>query len=280
MGFGPVDPRCGLALSPDGETLLNCTNRLKRWNFSTGEELNDLEIPGGAALAVFSPDGKTLLLGEGKPRTSVLREAASGKLLRVLQTRWEGATDCAAFSPDGSVAATGGGDKVVRLWEVATGKELRQLRQHQSSIRSLVFSPDGRFLYSCGQDGVFRWDAVGGQLLHSFRLTNEVQHAALSPDGKTLAAVTRSGTIQMWSTDTGKDLVPLERHLNGVSLGRVQPGWQDASPRPTAASSFSGMSRPVGCVVTFPAPGARTRSPTPRTANCWRPEVPKVRPAW
>ena len=68
-----------------------------------------------------------------------------------------------AFSPDGTILATGGYDNILRLWDVATGRKRAELSGHTGRIESLAFSPDGRAIASGALDGVRLWDVATGR---------------------------------------------------------------------------------------------------------------------
>ncbi len=65
-----------------------------------------------------------------------------------------------AFSPDSkTLAAAGGADNVVKLWDVTTGKELTILTEHTKQVWGVAFSSDGQTLVTAGDDAVRLWHA-------------------------------------------------------------------------------------------------------------------------
>ena len=70
---------------------------------------------------------------------------------------------CAAFTPDGKRAVSGGADGIARLWDVDTGKELRQFHGHTATILTIAFSADGRRFLTGSHDASMRlWDVDSG----------------------------------------------------------------------------------------------------------------------
>src|ERR1700739_4780503 len=108
----------------------------------------------------------------------------------------------AAFSPDGKHVLTGGSDAAPRLWETATGKELRRFESQGGMYSCVTFSRDGRLIWGGSRfEYVQSWDLASGKQLNGFRtgqfltsrspqISTTSFQIALSPDSRILAIAT------------------------------------------------------------------------------------------
>lgn len=172
----------------------------------TGKKLRTLDKTGpGSVHPVFSPDGKTLAVGNRNYETQLF-DVATGKLLHKLDRKM---TQEIAFSPDGKKLAAGYVDGTVGIWEVATGKQLHLEKSGCLEIYSVDWNPKGDVLATSGRGGkAVLWESDKMAKLAELEAGFWVIQVRFSPDGTRL--VTSSAAdhsakterkLQAWSVE-------------------------------------------------------------------------------
>jgi WD40 repeat protein len=208
-----------VTVSPDGKMVASrgIDGVLCLWDLATGKLLRKWEKPAdrdrGSLLTArewfeqlaFSPDGKLLTSVHLSQDQLRIREVATGKELRRLPGMY------CRFTVDGKSLVTGGWDVPLRLWDTATGKELRQFGKEKSLVPEDI-TPDGKTLVTLpllvvapdkstvnGKHVVRLWDVATGKETQSWELSEGTLWgtAFFSPRGLTVLTEEESGKVRL-----------------------------------------------------------------------------------
>jgi WD40 repeat protein/serine/threonine protein kinase len=207
-----LDTQCVLAtdnlyFSADGKALISGS---AVWQVDTGSVIVQssdfpLQLSGEpernlpSPVLVMSPVNQVLAIRSGN--LIGLWDVSTGRLLRTLQGH-TGPVTSLAFSPDGTMLASGSGvyELNTRIWSVADGSQIETI--YGWSAVNLWFTPDGQFIISESEKSVRSWPLGGERLV--FTLTGVEGNLTLSPDGTLLAYATciewKSNTCQQKET--------------------------------------------------------------------------------
>jgi WD40 repeat protein len=115
-----------------------------------------------APLSITTPDGKRVVTANGN-EVSIFDAQSQKELIRMVGH--SAPVSALGMSPDGKLLATGGEDKGIGLWEMATGKLLLKLKV-QATVTGLGISQDGKILTSREAGMITKmWDVATGQLI-------------------------------------------------------------------------------------------------------------------
>ncbi|HKB38555.1 MAG TPA: WD40 repeat domain-containing protein, partial [Gemmataceae bacterium] len=303
--------------SPDGKTLAVrlAGGRLQLYEARTGKPLHQALDAKGVGSVAFTPDGKQLLglfvqVGGAERVESpgfLVWDVATGRRVRdigrprkeIETNTWVGGS--LAVSPDGTLAAFGGGDpSTVRLLDLKEGKEHPLPRGHTSGVSTIAFARDGKSITTYNYEGAYTWDAESGKLMARLRLPatdgEDFHHYSggydLSPDGSLFAALAgkrdldtwedKTGEIVLWDTRSGKEKKRIKSEPFGLDSGTFYfsaDGKTLASPRYGALNQGKGVRLQLYDVatgkerLTLKLPAAPPRALRARLPSRIRPEL-------
>ena len=209
-------PRGDIAISPDRKMIAagSPNGGLTIWEATAGKQIRRIPLESWKTTyhIAFSPDGKTL--ASASVDDTIHKASANLQLWDIATGKekfpypaHQGQVFTVAFSPDDKMIASAGGDCTLRLWDVATGKQVRRildgpLRIWDVSLNAedrsglveqigptgqFAFSPDGRTIISAGRDGtLWFWDVAAGTRVRRIDLegSGPIEAVAFAPDRK------------------------------------------------------------------------------------------------
>jgi len=221
------DAVVALAIAPDGKTLASAglDGLVKLWNTDTGTEIKAFpNHEGGASACVFDPKGKWLVTGSmnGTLRLWPLDDPrAPPRTLAKLTSQ----ITCLAVTAGGDFLAASGGDPVIHVWQMPTGKELAPLEAHKSTVQSLAFSQEAGFLASGSEDGEMHlWDLENEAIHKTFNLHRApVSSLVFSKKGDALISGSLDHSVRIWKVGKkgwGQNCFAVEHtgKVSGVAL--------------------------------------------------------------
>jgi WD40 repeat protein len=159
---------------------------------------------GGAVTVAISPDGRQIATSAGAAPL-VLRDVTSGEVITTLDDDPRLLYQGCAFNAEGTQLAVGcsphdGQLGLVKVFDVASGQKLYELRGHTGETVDVAFSPDGRRIASASFDRTIKlWDTARRKEVITLRgHTQGVLRVAFSPDGNLLASSGIDWTVRIW----------------------------------------------------------------------------------
>jgi WD domain, G-beta repeat len=214
---GPGVDLFPLAWSPDGKSIAASNywgGRLHVWRVADATLLYTCD----GTSASWSPDGRYLVTGSGpdSPLVAWVRDAHTGNLLFTYRGLSQGVasgganfSDILAWSPDSQRVALGVAD-TVHIWDALDGGHLKQYQV--PNLDALIWLPGGGLIVTGDNSGgVKSWNIADGHTIHVYRqvdmnVASRVWALTCTPDGKYIAAGFLENIVQVWETQSGKQL--------------------------------------------------------------------------
>ena len=144
----------------------------------------------------------------------------------------DNAVQALAYADHGSLIASGGADRTVKLWNLSTLDLVRTYKGAKDFITSTAISPDGKLVAAASLDGSIRLWSTSSQRQRRRYLghTGAINQIAFAPDSRRLVSAGSDGTVRLWDIDRRRAVRAFTGHQGQVKAVAFSPdGSQVAS---------------------------------------------------
>lgn len=222
-----------VSVSPDGKVFVTAGDTVTLRNVRSGKVLETVSLPksDGFVSVAFAPNGKSFAFSDfhGTVRIWDIKRRSIIRTLKGHSSR----VFSVAFSPDGTLLASGAGEKgpgELKVWYLTKQGKVQTLAGHDVTVNCIHFSPNGKLLVSAGLKKLIVWELSSMKRFLTISLMNREMRrdkttfwsVVFSPDSHTIAAANLE-RIGLWSTKTGKLVRLLKGHTGNVSSIAFSP---------------------------------------------------------
>ncbi len=255
----------GLQIAAGGDPLL-ASKEFVVWNVADAKLLQKTATPGAVTSVAFQPEGNLVAVGSSDthvylyeadkpllwesiasvqpvsqmvfvdPHTLALG-GNDGQLrlqdvsIRQVLTGHTGAVLSAAYTPDGKTLATGGADKLIKLWNLETGAPVaRNFAGPTTNVTALDISADGKLITASSGPTAFVWNFADGKAVHSLEQGALANRLKFSADSSRLAVAAANNQANVYDVSTGLILERILGHTAGVVSVDFGPEREEGLP--------------------------------------------------